>query len=140
MSRVLADTQYFLDRSPNTFLIDYFLTVFFSRICSGTGAFMQGTEYSWYFLQQGLLLHLNKLLMTYLEINKKTYPNLNPTCLTQDPALFLVRPRNQFEADQSTGLEPVPTQPGIGTLEPIPFETQVRSHLKCVLIFMLELL
>ena len=47
---------------------------------------MMGTESSYFFLQQGLKLQLNKQLSTYLEFYKKTYPGLNPCCLTQDPA------------------------------------------------------
>ena len=51
----------------------------------GSGAFMMGLEYTYFFLQQGLNLILNKMLITYLETYKKSYPDLNPTCLTMDP-------------------------------------------------------
>ena len=48
---------------------------------------MLGTEFSLFYLQQGLKLKLNKLLSTYLEMYKKTYPDINPCCLTQDPVV-----------------------------------------------------
>jgi hypothetical protein len=43
---------------------------------------MLGTEYSYYYLQEGLKLQLNMQLSTYLLTYKKTYPDFNPTCLT----------------------------------------------------------
>jgi hypothetical protein len=48
---------------------------------------MMGSEYTYFFLQQGLNLILNKMLMTYLETYKKSYPELNPACLTLDPVI-----------------------------------------------------
>ena len=57
----------------------------FARIRGGTGAFMLGTDYSYFFLQQGLKLQLNKQLSSYLETYRKSDQGLNPCCLTQDP-------------------------------------------------------
>ena len=45
----------------------------FNRFINGTGALMQGKEYSWCYLQNGLALHLNKLLIIYLELHKKNF-------------------------------------------------------------------
>ena len=53
----------------------------------GSGAFMMGLEYTYFFLQQGLNLILNKMLITYLETYKKSYPDLNPAFLTMDPVI-----------------------------------------------------
>jgi hypothetical protein len=48
-----------------------------------------GTEFSYFFLQNGLKLQLNKQLQNYLEMYKKSYPDLNSCCTTQDPMLAL---------------------------------------------------
>jgi hypothetical protein len=53
----------------------------------GSGAFMMGSEYTYFFLQQGFNLILNNMLITYLETYKKSYPDLNPACLTMAPFL-----------------------------------------------------
>ena len=46
---------------------------------------MLGTEFSYFYLQQGLKLQLNQQLSTYLGVYRKSYPDLNPCCLTLDP-------------------------------------------------------
>jgi len=40
------------------------------------------SEYSYYYLQEGLKLELNKQLTNYLLTYQKNYPDLNPACLT----------------------------------------------------------
>ena len=46
---------------------------------------MLGAEFSYFYLQQGLKLQLNKQLSSYLETYRKSDQGLNPCCLTQDP-------------------------------------------------------
>ena len=50
---------------------------------------MLGAEFSYFYLQQGLKLELNQQLSTYLEVYRKTYPDLNPCCVTQDPEIAI---------------------------------------------------
>lgn len=47
---------------------------------------MLGTECSYYYLQGGLKLQLNRQLSTYLATYQKSYPDLNPCCVTEDSA------------------------------------------------------
>ena len=46
---------------------------------------MLGTEFSFFYLQQGLKLQLNQQLASYLQTYNKSYPDLNPCCITLDP-------------------------------------------------------
>lgn len=70
----------------------------------GNGSFGLERIPTWYFLQSELHNNLNVILTTYLIKFKNFYPNINPNCVTVDPAIL----QSNSISDPLMDLAPIP--------------------------------